>query len=183
MVSTSGSQLLAQESVKELCESLLPLTTVLTPNVPEAKLILWTAGKDVPEPQNVEGMIEIAKALQSLGPRYVLVKGGHLPLTPDGSVAQKEEDKAIVVDVLYGDGTVTKIETVYQNSKNTHGTGCSLACMWSSQLDKFLSYIPWPELIQARAFFQILLNRNRLTKDAQRQSPPILQRDCQLSLQ
>lgn len=137
MVSTSGSQLLAQESVRELCDSLLPLTTVLTPNIPEAKLILQTVGKDVPEPQNVEDMINLAKALQSLGPKYVLVKGGHLPLKLDGSVARTEEDKALVVDVLYGEETVTKIETVYQNSKNTHGTGCSLACKCSVKLTMF----------------------------------------------
>lgn len=128
MVSTSGSQLLAQESVRQLRESLLPITTILTPNVPEAQLILRDAGKEPQIPQNLHGMIALAKFLQSLGPQYVLVKGGHLPLKSDRTVATTEEDKAVVIDVLYGDGVVTEIETAYQNSKNTHGTGCSLAC-------------------------------------------------------
>jgi hydroxymethylpyrimidine kinase/phosphomethylpyrimidine kinase len=128
MVSTSGSQLLAQESVRELRESLLPITTILTPNVPEAQLILKDAGVDAVDPQDVDGLIALAKSLQSLGPQYVLVKGGHLPLKSDRTVAKTEEEKAIVIDILYGEGIVTEIQTVYQDSKNTHGTGCSLAC-------------------------------------------------------
>lgn len=128
MVSTSGSQLLAHEAVRELRESLLSLTTILTPNVPEARLILKDAGQEVREPQSVEELVNLAKLLQSLGPKYVLVKGGHLPFTKDGSVAQSDAQKAIVIDVLYGEGEVTKIETIYQRTKNTHGTGCSLAC-------------------------------------------------------
>lgn len=128
MVSTSGSQLLAQESVRELRESLLPITTILTPNVPEAQLILKDAGIEAVDPQDVDGLIALAKSLQSLGPQYVLVKGGHLPLKSDRTVAKIEEEKAIVIDILYGEGIVTEIQTVYQDSKNTHGTGCSLAC-------------------------------------------------------
>lgn len=128
MVATSGSQLLAQEAVRELREHLLPLTTILTPNVPEAKLLLSDAGKNTGDPENVDDLISIAKSVQSLGPKYVLVKGGHLPFKKDGTVAKIEEEKALMVDILFGDGEVTKIETVYQKSKNTHGTGCSLAC-------------------------------------------------------
>lgn len=129
MVATSGSQLLAQESVRELREHMLPLTTILTPNVPEALLLLSDAGLPSKSPQNVDDMIEIAKSVQSLGPKYVLVKGGHLPFNKDWTVARNEEEKSIMVDVLFGDGEVTRIETAYQKTKNTHGTGCSLACM------------------------------------------------------
>lgn len=128
MVSTSGSQLLPQNAVRELREDLLPRATILTPNVPEAKLLLFDAGIPASDPQDVEGLIIMAKAVQTLGPRYVLLKGGHLPLKSDGSVAQTEDDRQLMVDILYGDGKVTKIETAYLKSKNTHGTGCSLAC-------------------------------------------------------
>jgi hydroxymethylpyrimidine kinase/phosphomethylpyrimidine kinase len=131
MVSTSGSQLLPLEAVRELREHLLPMTTVLTPNVPEARLLLSNAGKAVPEPQNINDLQEIARAVQSLGPKHVLVKGGHLPFKRDGTVASRPEDRELMVDILFGEGKVTKIETTYQNSKNTHGTGCSLACKLS----------------------------------------------------
>ena len=129
-MSTSGSQLLPQEAVRELRELLLPYATVLTPNVPEAKLLLSAAGKPVQDPQNVDDLINLAKAVQNLGPRYVLVKGGHLPLKKDGTTPDIETERAVIVDILYGEGEVTMFETEYQTSRNTHGTGCSLACTW-----------------------------------------------------
>ena len=128
MVATSGSQLLAQESVQELRINLLPLTTILTPNLPEAQLLLSDAQIGTKDPQNVDDLIEIAKSVQTLGPKYVLVKGGHVPFKKDGSVAHTEEEKALIVDILFGEGKVTRIETSYRQTKNTHGTGCSLAC-------------------------------------------------------
>jgi hydroxymethylpyrimidine kinase/phosphomethylpyrimidine kinase len=128
MVSTSGSQLLPREAIRELRELLLPQATVLTPNVPEARLLLSSAGKPVHDPQNVDDMIDLAKAVQSLGPKFVLVKGGHLPFKKDGTVAATEAERELMIDILYGEGQVTKIEAKYQLSRNTHGTGCSLAC-------------------------------------------------------
>lgn len=128
MVSTSGSQLLHQEAVRELRELLLPHATVLTPNVPEAKLLLSNAGTRFNDPQNVDDLVDLAKAVQSLGPKFVLVKGGHLPFKKDGTIASTDGERELMVDILYGEGQVTKIETKYQKSKNTHGTGCSLAC-------------------------------------------------------
>jgi hydroxymethylpyrimidine kinase/phosphomethylpyrimidine kinase len=128
MVSTSGSTLLPKDAIRELREHLLPFTTVLTPNVPEAELLLADAGFPANEPQNVDDLINIAKAVQSLGPKYVLVKGGHLPFKRDGTVAKIEGEKELMIDILYGEGEVTRIETGCQKSKNTHGTGCSLAC-------------------------------------------------------
>lgn len=131
MVSTSGSQLLPQAAVREFRELLLPHAAVLTPNVPEAKLLLSNAGKVVHDPQNVDDLIDLAKAVQSLGPKYVLVKGGHLPFKKDGTVASTNSEREVVIDILYGEGQVTRIQTKYQKSKNTHGTGCSLACEYT----------------------------------------------------
>lgn len=127
-MSTSGHQLLPHEAVRELRIHLLLQATILTPNVPEAKLLLEDAGKNVKDLQNIEDLIAIAKSVQSLGPKYVLVKGGHLPFKLDGTIARTDEEKEIMIDILYGDNKVTRIETRYQRSKNTHGTGCSLAC-------------------------------------------------------
>jgi hydroxymethylpyrimidine/phosphomethylpyrimidine kinase len=73
-------------------------------------------------------LISLAKSVQALGPKYVLVKGGHLPFKKDGSVASTEAERELMIDILYGEGQVTRIESKYQKSKNTHGTGCSLAC-------------------------------------------------------
>jgi len=115
-----------------LIKNLLPLTTVLTPNFPEAKILLSEAGKPTIDPQNVDDLISIAKLVHSLGPKYVLVKGGHIPFKKDGTVARAVEEREIMIDILYGEGQVTWIETAYRNSKNTHGTGCSLACKYNT---------------------------------------------------
>ena len=136
MVSTSGFQLLPQEAVRELRELLLPRATILTPNIPEAKLLLSNAGKHVQNPQSVDDMISLAKSVQSLGPKFVLVKGGHLPFRNDGTIASTGSEKELMVDILYGEGKVTRFENKYQESRNTHGTGCSLACKFSLLLKK-----------------------------------------------
>jgi hydroxymethylpyrimidine/phosphomethylpyrimidine kinase len=128
MVSTSGAQLLPQGDVTELRTHLLPIATVLTPNVPEAKLLLSNAGHEMKDPQCIDDLIDIAKTVQSLGPEYVLVKGGHLPFKSDGSIALEEAERELVVDILYGNGEVLRIDSAYRKSRNTHGTGCSLAC-------------------------------------------------------
>jgi hydroxymethylpyrimidine/phosphomethylpyrimidine kinase len=96
--------------------------------LPEAKLLLKTAGVTFKEPENVDDIVEIAKLIQKLGPEYVLLKGGHLPLTKGRLVAKDEASQHIVLNVLYGQDTAVLIENDYLKSKNTHGTGCSLAC-------------------------------------------------------
>ncbi|KAM3080920.1 trifunctional hydroxymethylpyrimidine kinase/phosphomethylpyrimidine kinase/thiaminase, variant 4 [Clarireedia jacksonii] len=134
MVSTSGSQLLPSKAIRELRELLLPQTTILTPNVPEAKLLLEEAGYPVEEPKTLDDLKDIARMVQSLGPKYVLMKGGHLPFRKDGTVANSEAEKEVMIDILYGNGEMTQIETGYQKSKNTHGTGCSMASAVASNL-------------------------------------------------
>jgi hydroxymethylpyrimidine kinase/phosphomethylpyrimidine kinase len=129
MVSTSGSALLPTAAISTLIGSLLPLTTILTPNLPEAELLLKIAGKTLRSPENVEDIIKIAKAIKELGPKNVLVKGGHLPMTKGRLVPNGEAEKHVILNVLVSDGgKVTIMETAYLNSRNTHGTGCSLAC-------------------------------------------------------
>ncbi|KAK0508588.1 hypothetical protein JMJ35_008864 [Cladonia borealis] len=128
MVSTSGAQLLPTDAIVNLRTQMLSLTTILTPNIPEAKLLLENAGLEVPEIKTIDDIVDIAEGLSSLGPQYTLIKGGHLPLTKDGRISTQEADHHTVVDVLYEDVHNTIIyETDYLPSKNTHGTGCSLA--------------------------------------------------------
>ena len=127
MVATSGATLLPKEAVRELLGGLLPRTTVLTPNIPEARMLVSEAGREAVEVRAVEDLVTLAKEAKALGPEWVLVKGGHSPFDKDYKVT--EGQKALVVDVLVGPGDlVVKVESPYQESKNTHGTGCSLAC-------------------------------------------------------
>ncbi|EXF80533.1 phosphomethylpyrimidine kinase [Colletotrichum fioriniae PJ7] len=146
MIATSGAELLPREAVAALLEGLLKLTTVLTPNIPEAKLILEDSGHASVEIESVGDLEAMARSVQALGPEWVLVKGGHAPFKADLTVAKSEEDKAVVVDVLYGHGKFWHVESPYQSSTNTHGTGCSLASAIASNLAKGLGV---PEAVKS----------------------------------
>jgi hydroxymethylpyrimidine kinase/phosphomethylpyrimidine kinase len=134
MVSTSGDQLLPQAAISNLRSMLLPITTVLTPNIPEAKMLLSDAGENPKDPQNLEDMIDLAKAVHKLGPKYVLLKGGHIPLTRQHQAAPDGKGAELVVDILFDGSEVMLVATEYLRSKNTHGTGCSLASAIASNL-------------------------------------------------
>jgi hydroxymethylpyrimidine/phosphomethylpyrimidine kinase len=129
MVSTSGSELLPRTAVSTLIKDLLPLTTILTPNLPEAKLLLETAGVQVNDPETVDDIVAMAHKILGLGPKWVLLKGGHLPLTRGRVISKEDAEKEIVLNVLIGESSgLTMLESDYVKSNNTHGTGCSLAC-------------------------------------------------------
>ncbi|OAQ96569.1 hypothetical protein LLEC1_01276 [Akanthomyces lecanii] len=123
MVSTSGAQLLPREAIKHLSSRLLRRTTLLTPNVPEAELLLAE-----------NGLLRV-----ELGPAWVLVKGGHVPFRASDMTAVGAEDAedAVVVDVLVGPGgEVVKVQSKFQTSTSTHGTGCSLASAISARMSQ-----------------------------------------------
>lgn len=128
MVSTSGSHLLPESAISTLIDKLLPLTTILTPNLPEAELLLKIAGEDTKSLENVDDIVRMAKRIQKLGPKYVLLKGGHLPLTKGRLISKSEAEREIVLNVLVSQDEVFTMESEYLHSRNTHGTGCSLAC-------------------------------------------------------
>lgn len=129
MVSTSGAQLLPHEAIKQLSQHLLPHTTVLTPNIPEAALVLAQNGRPEVDIRSADDLETVAREIHALGPKWVLVKGGHRPFKEDLTVAETEEERKVVVDVLVGgDGEVFRVKSPYQSSTSTHGTGCSLAC-------------------------------------------------------
>lgn len=135
MVATSGAKLLPDEAIKFLCDELLPVTTLLTPNIPEALLLLKTVGRDPGTVADLEGMKALAQDVARLGPKNVLIKGGHIPLTRDYRASKSDEENQILINVLYSEGTFSVFESQYQVSRNTHGTGCSLACMSPPLLD------------------------------------------------
>ncbi|KAL8995657.1 MAG: hypothetical protein Q9188_006755, partial [Gyalolechia gomerana] len=136
MVATSGSQLLPNSAITNLRQHLLPLTTILTPNIPEAKLLLTNAGISFPAIDSITDIIHMASLLQRLGPKHILIKGGHIPFNPELHPAQNPDEKKLVIDVLHsGHGKdVIVFKTQFSESGNTHGTGCSLASAIASNL-------------------------------------------------
>ncbi|KAG8632023.1 hypothetical protein KVT40_001163 [Elsinoe batatas] len=131
MVATSGARLLPEDAIKTLISDLLPSTFVLTPNVPEAVLILKENGKDPGQTTNLEDLKRLAYDLSLLGPRNILVKGGHCPLpSPD------DPSIKIIYNVLYTTSPPAHhvFTSPHLTSPNTHGTGCSLASAIASNL-------------------------------------------------
>jgi hydroxymethylpyrimidine kinase/phosphomethylpyrimidine kinase len=129
MVATSGARLLKEEAIKTLCTELLPLVGLITPNIPEALLLLEESGNKIDDIKDLDGMKQLAKAVAALGPKSVLIKGGHIPLKKNYEIATTDEEKEVLVNVLFTDGDFCVFESKYQIARNTHGTGCSLACM------------------------------------------------------
>ncbi len=116
MVATSGSRLISQEAVDALKELLLPLATVLTPNIPEAEVL---SGLTISGPADME------KAAQAIGEAYgcaVLCKGGH--------------DLNDANDLLWRNGTCKWFHGRRIDNPNTHGTGCTLSSAIASNLAK-----------------------------------------------
>ncbi|MBW2094014.1 MAG: bifunctional hydroxymethylpyrimidine kinase/phosphomethylpyrimidine kinase, partial [Deltaproteobacteria bacterium] len=115
MVAKSGDVLLSEEARTTIKEVLLPLAHVVTPNLPEASEL---CGFPV---ENLEAMKEAAKKIHQLGPRHVLVKGGHL----EGNA----------VDILFDGKDFLTFDAPRLGNRNTHGTGCT----FSAALTTFLA--------------------------------------------
>jgi len=113
MVATSGDRLLAQEAETALKTQLFPLASLITPNLDEAAALLNTK-----RAQTREEMIAQGHALQGLGVSAVLVKGGHL--NASGTIQTAD-------DVLVTPHQVHWFNRARVETKNTHGTGCTLS--------------------------------------------------------
>ena len=136
MVATSGDRLIDEAAVSAVRDELLPLADLITPNVPEAAALL-----DVAPATDVGVLPEQAAALLALGPRAVLLKGGHL-----GGPAS--------VDVLASAQGVYVTRRPRVHTTATHGTGCTL----SSAVAALAARTPsagWPALVDgARDYLQ-----------------------------
>ena len=108
MVAKGGARLLDDPAVAALRRDLLPLATLLTPNVPEAEALTGLTITDHAAARHA------AQALLDLGAAAVLLKGGHL-------------QGAVVQDVLATSGGMEIIESPRIETRHTHGTGCTLA--------------------------------------------------------
>lgn len=123
MVSTSGHRLIEESAVNTLVEKLMPSARVITPNIPEAEILLGGV--------TLEHQSELPEAAITLARKVgtsVLLKAGHLT-----------EDK--LVDIFYDieNKCVCELPSVRVHTKNTHGTGCTMSSAFASFLAKGLS--------------------------------------------
>ena len=116
MVAKSGDRLLREEAVDALRRSLLPLATVVTPNIPEAETLTEMSI------ESREDARRAAEKIVYMGAKSVVVKGGHLPGPP--------------VDLLYDGREFQEFSATRIETRNTHGTGCTFASAIAAGLAK-----------------------------------------------
>ena len=114
MVAKSGDRLLDTSAESAYLERLFPLAALITPNIPEAEVLLARRIR------SVDDMKDAAMALMRLGCRAVLVKGGHLEGDP--------------TDILWDGATLHELATPRIDTRNTHGTGCTYSAAITARL-------------------------------------------------
>lgn len=123
MVAKSGDHLLERSAVNELRESLLPLATMLTPNLPEAGVLLGSSPVE-----SLKEMRRVAERLRRLladdDNRWVFLKGGHLPGND-------------TIDVLHNGDVLIELPGTRIPTRNTHGTGCTLSAALAALLPRY----------------------------------------------
>lgn len=126
MIAKSGDRLLADDAVAMLRDGLFPLATVITPNLPEAGVLLRQS-----PPEQIRDMFRVAEKLRRLlpdtgpdgGQRWVLLKGGHLP----GSE---------LMDLLHDGDRMIEIPGQRIETRHTHGTGCTYSAAIAALLPR-----------------------------------------------
>ncbi len=116
MISKHGAPLMSGEAQQALVRMLLPLCTIITPNLPEAEAITNRAVT------TLEEMRDAARAMVDLGARGVLMKGGHL--------------EGAATDLLWIDGEWLELPATRVETKHTHGTGCTYSAAIAAGLAK-----------------------------------------------
>lgn len=113
MISKSGYSLLKPDAKSALIKRLIPMATIITPNIPEAEEILKESGSKNAAISTIEDMERAAIDIYKLGCKNVLLKGGH--------------SSGEAVDVLYDGEDIIHFASQRISTKNTHGTGCTLS--------------------------------------------------------
>lgn len=114
MVAKSGDRLLHPAAIEALTSSLLPLALVVTPNLPEAEVL---TGRAIRDDADVRAA---AAAIAALGPRFVVVKGGHRAGDP--------------TDVVFDGSAYVELPAERVETRNTHGTGCTFSAAIAAHL-------------------------------------------------
>ncbi|WP_141432841.1 bifunctional hydroxymethylpyrimidine kinase/phosphomethylpyrimidine kinase [Bacillus sp. 03113] len=120
MIAKGGASLLQMEAIFALKQFLLPLSKVITPNIPEAEAL---TGISI---QTTEHKKEAAKRLFDFGVKNIVIKGGH------------DEDPSESIDLLYDGKDFNTFISKRIETKNTHGTGCTFSAAITAQLAKGL---------------------------------------------
>lgn len=116
MVAKGGQRLISNSSINFLREKLFPYALLVTPNIPEAEALIK---KNI---KTLDDIIKAGKQILNFGPKFVLIKGGHI-------------NKSIIEDVLISKNNIKIFKNKKIKTKNTHGTGCTL----SSAIASFVS--------------------------------------------
>jgi hydroxymethylpyrimidine/phosphomethylpyrimidine kinase len=132
MVAKSGHSLLSKSAVECVQKKLLPLASVLTPNVPEAEVLTGRLFA------NESDYLLAARILRDLGSKNVIIKGGH---RPRNSIRTNSE----VIDLFFDGVNFEEIQGPWIDTPHTHGTGCTFASAIASFLARGL---PLLEAIQ-----------------------------------
>lgn len=135
--STSGYDLIDDEALAALVAELMPLASVVTPNIPEAERITGLKIEDE------EGMRRAARVIREMGAHAVLVKGGHLKNRDEGGSvrdeAGRDENVPTALDLLDDNGSVTLFRGEWIETTSTHGTGCTLSAAIAACMGRGLS--------------------------------------------
>lgn len=131
MIAKGGERLLKPAAIDALKRELLVRTTVLTPNIPEAESLTGLKVRDV------DDLMHVTEMVQTLGPRAVLLTGGHMR-------------GETITDVLCEDGRLEVFESPRVSTPHTHGTGCTLASAIATGIAQGLGIRA--AVVRARAF-------------------------------
>lgn len=118
ILAKDGTQLLKGEAIEALVNELLPIATIVTPNIPEAERLTGILAKDV---ESIK--LAAKKIVEDYGAKATVIKGGHLP----GNES---------IDILYYEGKYRELKTNKIATKNTHGTGCVFSAAITAELAK-----------------------------------------------
>ena len=139
MVAKSGDRLLREDAVQALRSELLPLAEVLTPNLPEAEVLV---GHAISSDEDIRAA---AREILDLGPRAVLMKGGHRPGDP--------------IDVLFDGRRFYSFGGRRVQTSSTHGTGCTLSAAIAAGLAQGLGIEG--AVAQAKSYLAVAIERAR----------------------
>ncbi|MGY6570776.1 MAG: bifunctional hydroxymethylpyrimidine kinase/phosphomethylpyrimidine kinase [Salinarimonas sp.] len=141
MVAASGDRLLSEDAIEALRHVLIPHAAIVTPNLPEAAALLGEAVA-----QDEETMLDQGKRILAMGPSAVLIKGGH------GSGADS-------TDLLIESTNVHRFPAPRIDTKNTHGTGCTLSSAIAAKLAQ--GYTLHPAVEADKAYISAALAAGR----------------------
>lgn len=140
MIAKGGASLLQQVAVSALKQKLIPLSLIITPNIPEAEVII---GMEIKSTKDKEAA---AKRFIELGVKNVVIKGGH------------DTDPLETIDLFYDGTEFAYLKSKRINTENTHGTGCTFSAVITAELAKGKKV--YEAVVTAKDFIQAAIEEN-----------------------